>query len=192
VEVSEAGCTAVDTVEIVLQNLPSAAFFADTTGCPDVIFSAAELNAQEYTWNFGIGGNDTTVTSPVITFAYTANGNYGIQLAVTSACGTSNATGALTIDCVDTTSLAEALTHELDVYPNPTNGDLFVNFGSLTGVARLTVTNLAGQVVVQHTVTDLATMPQQHLSLATQPAGVYLLQVEHNGLRAAYRLVVNR
>jgi hypothetical protein len=72
-------------------------------------------------------------------------------------------------------------------YPNPTTGDVSVDWSSPTRQAvTFQIINAAGIVVRQVTRQATTTPQTEHFQLGTQPAGTYFLKVqtESNGVQA--------
>jgi hypothetical protein len=95
-------------------------------------------------------------------------------------------------DCLcNTVGVNEAavLNGGLKVFPNPTNGVL--QFTAVQNLARITVYNVIGQTVIDNTYEVADQRNAQTINLATQPAGVYLVQVElANGQRVTKKINV--
>ncbi|MCB0563061.1 MAG: T9SS type A sorting domain-containing protein [Phaeodactylibacter sp.] len=82
---------------------------------------------------------------------------------------------------------------QLKAYPNPTSGELFIEFGDLTAEkATITLSNLYGQEVFSRTLNLDA--PTQQLNLAGESLsnGTYLLTVRTNDAYTTQKIVLNR
>lgn len=105
--VNTAFCSGTDTVQINVENVPTANFSTDTSsGCADLLVNftnTSSANAVNYIWNFG-DGNSSILQNPNHTFTNTfgIDTSYTIQLIAQTAFG-----------CSDTT------TQLVTVYPNP-------------------------------------------------------------------------
>lgn len=79
------------------------------------------------------------------------------------------------------------ITPSVSSSPNPTNGPLDIRLSRWNGEeqCRLLLTNMAGQVLADRTVTSALTT----LDLSTCPSGYYLLQVELNGETETYKII---
>ena len=105
--VNTAFCTATDTVQINVENVPTAAFTADSTsGCADLFVNfsnTSSANAVNYFWNFGDGDTSVAVSpSHLFLNSYGVDTTYTVTLIAQTAFG-----------CSDTTTLP------ITVYPNP-------------------------------------------------------------------------
>ncbi|MCU0435511.1 MAG: lamin tail domain-containing protein [Bacteroidia bacterium] len=82
-----------------------------------------------------------------------------------------------------------ALNNGVKVFPNPTNGILQLN--ARQNIARVSVYNMVGQVVVENIYEAADQRNAQTLNLTTQPAGIYMVQTElANGTRITTKISV--
>ncbi len=83
-------------------------------------------------------------------------------------------------------------TFDLQIFPNPTEqGDavtLRYNVGE--GMAGLVVADMMGNVLIQDLITTRNGLNETLLNTQKLPAGIYIVQIRHNGQRASKRLVV--
>lgn len=87
----------------------------------------------------------------------------------------------------------EALT--MQVYPNPSSGDLHVNIKSerLTETdAKITVFNQMGSLVLQQEITGMSFWHEENLSLEALQNGIYYLTVAQAGHRTTQKVVLLR
>ena len=107
--VNTAFCSGTDTVQINVENIPTANFVIDTTnGCADLLVNftnTSSINAVNFSWNFGDGSPLDTNSNPSHTFTNTfgIDTTYQIQLIAQT-----------TFGCSDTAS------QSVTVFPNPT------------------------------------------------------------------------
>jgi hypothetical protein len=82
-----------------------------------------------------------------------------------------------------------ALTNNVKVFPNPTNG--LVQLNAKQNIARVSVYNMVGQLVVENIYETADQRNAQTLNLTTQPAGIYMVQTElANGTRITTKISV--
>ncbi len=80
----------------------------------------------------------------------------------------------------------------LTAYPNPTSGELFLEFGEIAGQeASITLRNLYGQEVFSRTLTLDAPTQQLNLRSAGLSNGTYLLTVRTKGAYTTQKVVLN-
>ena len=81
----------------------------------------------------------------------------------------------LTISC-DWLGLDDLSNDDLSVYPNPTNGELFVTFSDAIEVSRVDVLDMNGKVVSEQRVVAVGSNTVT-LDLGTASNGVYLVKI---------------
>ncbi|CAN0343966.1 unnamed protein product, partial [Chrysoparadoxa australica] len=75
----------------------------------------------------------------------------------------------------------------ISFYPNPTNGTIHLDFGSLQNAVDVTVLDLEGRVVLKE-----VHQPEGDVQIQLNvPAGVYFMNVESNGQKAVFRIAKN-
>jgi len=78
----------------------------------------------------------------------------------------------------------------LRIAPNPSAGAFFVDLGALGGPVRITVTDAIGRMIMAQGA--IAPQDRTLLDLHLQPAGMYLLAVDHPTGRVVQRIMVER
>lgn len=157
------GQTGTDSVVISLLPDPVAEFTCDSTLAPQYTFTSTAQHANFHHWDFG-DGDTSNVMNPSHTFA---DGMWTVTLVVGNTCSTDT----ITKDLDFFTGRAMLAVQDMQVYPNPTTGWIWLEQESLTGPADLHLFNGVGQVVVQRTVSQ----SKQQVDLTGLPNGVYLL-----------------
>ena len=99
------------------------------------------------------------------TYTATANGDYAVV--VTNASGCSDTSSCVTIDYI---SLTEIIDASIQVYPNPTSGEVFVTMSATE--AKVDVIDAQGKVLQVTTVSN-----GEKVSLAAYETGVYFLRI---------------
>lgn len=129
----------------VVENIPDAVAQFTTV---QSFLTAATTNTSygtidTYFWDFG-DGFTTSEMSP--THLYNDTGVYIITLTATGPCGTSVYTDTM---YAVLTGLDDASAFgSLNVYPNPTNGNLVIDMGTVQSKTNVAITNVLGQVVL--------------------------------------------
>lgn len=132
-----------------------------------------------YAWDFG-DGNTSTVMSPSHT--YTANGTYTVILVVTDDCGSNTFTGTVT---VATIGIEEHGITNVNVYPNPSNGQFLVT--STEEIQGYIVTDLGGKQLAKGSVNAL----EATVNLADFANGQYVLVVQFtDGFKRSIRVEI--
>lgn len=78
----------------------------------------------------------------------------------------------------------------IEVFPNPTHGMVWVNFGQELSNAQISVCNMLGQEIQRLSLEGA--QPGTEVNLANQPAGFYLIRVKTNQGQIAEKRVVVR
>lgn len=172
-----------------------------STGCDSIVTLNLTINAP----NITVNNNSQTLTSnepnvfyqwldcntsftPISgatnqTFSPANNGNYAVEI-------TKNG-------CVDTSScyfisnagvgiIENGFGNNLFVYPNPTKGDFSINLGETYENVKITITDILGKQIQQHTYTQTQ---QVNSTLINNPAGIYFITVETENKKAVIKLV---
>jgi hypothetical protein len=113
-------------------------------------------------------------------------GVYTITYTFTNAagCSASKSTSLHVLACP--TGIQPYATNSFKMYPNPSNGLLFVETPGQTGT--LEILNLVGQVVLSHKVT----LASEALNLNAQSNGVYLIRFTDANGTAVQRLIISK
>ncbi len=172
----------------VVMNIPDAV--ADFTMIQSFLTAAFTNNSSgtinTYLWDFG-DGNTSTDLNP--THLYSDTGSYVVTLTVTGPCGTDVSTQTMYSTTVGIDDLA--IFNDLEVYPNPNNGEFTINFNleeaeevsfELTSMQGTTVWSSAlGMINGSHT---------ENVELSNQASGVYFLKVKVGENTTVRKIVV--
>jgi len=113
--VTQNGCTASSTYDILVNAAPVAAFDTAFINNGTVSFVNLSQNATNYQWTFG-DGNSSTAANP--THTYLNGGTYFVTLVATNACGSSAYTMSIFVKIVGV-GLDETKPATFLLYPNP-------------------------------------------------------------------------
>lgn len=142
------GCTGKDTVQLEVLPLPVVQLIGDTTICEDESITLTGPNGMAaYLWP------DNTTNQTFELVGAIGTGVHVIDLQVTATNGCSNAdTVNITVEnCASLDELGETLTL---IYPNPTTGNVTIDFGTLNVEAiRVIATN--GQLIAVHSIAPM-------------------------------------
>jgi hypothetical protein len=179
---SPVGCTLLDSVNLVV---------CDTAGSFSVQIPATDADATDtlYVTPFSLPAGATFTTAgngtptPVSTLSWVGSAaTHGLHTFyityVDNACPMSGAQSiAYTINIIDCTpvSVADNAATSIRVFPNPSNGHFRIDATAPFQNAVVTITDVLGRVVVQHTAPYSATsMP---FDLSSYSAGTYTIKV---------------
>ncbi len=165
------GCVGSGTFEAILTGSTASAGFTYTANGLDVDFTDASTGGNTYAWDFG-DGTSSSSQNPSVTYA--AEGSYAVSLTVSDNCGSDTFTDTVTVITIGVTNLAGV--NALEVYPNPTNRQLQVTWGAVSGTATIEVWNTLGQRL-QVAEAD-ATSATQTMDVQDLPSGIYMLRIQ--------------
>ena len=142
--------------------------------------------ASVFTWA-GSSLNTTlgpqVVAQPTQTTSYTVSGS-GTDLCSTSAVVTVN------VRAGTVTAIAEPVDPDLTVSPNPSDGPMMVSLSSpQRGLLTLSVRGLTGAEIVRQKHQKNVELFQQPLDLRTVPAGLYVLELQVDGVTFRRKLL---
>jgi hypothetical protein len=161
------GCKATDTINIVVNPLPSVNGISYNRSGATYQFSANGVqNANTYLWIFNDG---VTSTSPAPSHTFTITPT-DVKLVVSNDCG--NDTFALQL----TTGVEDVNKGELalSLYPNPATDKITVQADGAFFIKEITVVNQVGQVVFKEELTG--NVKTKTVDVSNLPAGYYILR----------------
>ena len=178
------GSNSTDTI-VVYSNGPTASFIAGT-GILTGFFSNTSTGAVSYEWNFGDGGTSAEVNP---THDYAGDGTYTVTLVATDDCGNTDTT---TKDIkFNTAGTDNGLVEEnISVYPNPTNGNVTVDFNQLTGqTISIVLMDLNGRTLLNDQLINVSGEHKMNLDLSDFEDGMYILVLQSDTDRITKRLI---
>lgn len=182
------GCSGMDTADVMIQAPPVAAFTADTSGCPNIVFTDASTDATSWSWDFG-DGNMSTSQNPSNDYTAAGNGTYTVTLTATGTCGTDVSTLSITIDCL--IGVEAPLAGDVSIYPNPSTGSFNVEITNMDAVSgSIEVLDMTGKQVVQRSWENANGSHVEAITLDNAASGFYFVRVTLDGQMATYRVAV--
>lgn len=172
--------TSLDSVQVGVFPLPKASangILNDKT----VSFSNSSSNASSYKWYFGDGDSSTSF-KPV--HAYKQYGNYTMRLVASNQCG--HDTTTMIVILKSNSSVQNGQNNDVQVYPNPVNSMLNLEFISRPNEISIKVYDAIGRMVLQKNLNknDLPSINMSNLS-----EGNYLLFVEIDNKVYQFKIV---
>lgn len=165
------GCVGSGTFEAILTGSAASADFTYTANGLDVDFTDASSGGNTYAWDFG-DGTSSSSQNPSVTYA--AEGSYVVSLTVSDNCGSDTFTDTVTVVSIGIADVAGI--NALEVYPNPTNSQLQVNWGAVNGTVTIEVWNTLGQRM--QVVDTNAAIASQVLNVQELASGIYMLRIQ--------------
>lgn len=182
--VGSGACAAVSSRSITVNRAPIAGFNYGVNGST-VIISNTSLYADSYTWDFG-DGNTSTQTNP--RHEYAENRLYTIRLiAVNETCGSD--TFALNVEISVGIGEIEGV-EAVSMYPNPTSGQVFLKFNSITTQSfDIRVTDATGRIVHSEAVRSFAGAFNRMYDLSDKAKGVYFFTLTSEKGSMTFRII---
>lgn len=189
--INNSGCTDSDTISVTLEPLPDPDFSAQGGWGANWFnwdFSNISTGATSYQWDFGDGAG--TSTDPDPSYSYAFPGDYDVTLIAINACGSDSITITITISNTD--GLEDELFGRVKVFPSPNDGQFQILFGEQSlKTTKISLFNLQGQVVYQESLNLVQPYQQLEVRLNDPVPGIYLLQLQSEGVEVHYKVVVN-
>ena len=152
------GCTNSDEVEVIVNATPSISLGVDTTICASN--APLELGVDEtfadYNWNNGASTSTIQVNQ---------TGSY--SLTVTAANGCTDSDEILVI--IDPCLGVEEQSNSINIYPNPTNGSVIMNFGKEISKGQIKLFDAQGRLVLE----DEINGENHSLEISSFASGIY-------------------
>ena len=180
------GCSDSVTLPVNVNAKANAAFTAQTSG-RTVKFSQTTTDpSNTYNWRFGDGGSAQSINP--------SHEYYNIDKGTFQAClGIINNAGCLSEKCetvtINLVSVEDISANGLNVYPNPSKGQVFVSFDQAVNNGTVEVYNLLGEVVYN---VSAFTGNKVELNLDGLSEGVYIIRLNENGAVSSQRFVLTK
>lgn len=145
----------------------------------------ANNTPASYQWidcnnDFVLIQNDTLQTC---LFCQTNMGNYAVILMEGNCADTSS---CFSVDITGT--IENTFDHNIMVYPNPSNGNISIDFGQVYENICIRIFDVGGSLVIEMEKTERTT--KKHLEVEFLPRGIYLLQMISEGLSFNQKIVL--
>jgi hypothetical protein len=170
-----AGCSASDTVVLVMGQLPSVGGITVTGTSPNFNFSANNpSNATNYSWNFGDGATSNSENAQHSYTPGTQDEAYTVTLIVSNECGADTVTTTVTIRANGINDL-KLSNDALKLYPNPTTNTVTIENTTNFKMKQIVISNVLGQEVLN---TKVSGNTAQILNVSHLNAGLYHVSIE--------------
>ena len=165
------------TSSIVVKGAPATPTITPATICAgtDELYFASSAGADSYTWTT-TGADYEECTNGNCSQYYVIWSATGGSMSVTAenTCGVS-APFLLSTNC----RISAAGNMDTKVYPNPTSGDLTIEFSSYAGGQyNITITDMAGRTILTEDVKATSGLNQHKLDLGSANPGMYVLHLK--------------
>ncbi len=167
-EVVKIACISERTeVDAIITNQEPIADFT-YSGEYQIGFTSTSTNEDSYLWDFG-DGNISTEKNP--TYDYSENGFYDVKLVVENDCGKDSITKNIQITTLGMNNIIS--NNNIEVYPNPTTGNLYVKYKNNES-CNIRLFNSLGKLVYSNYFRNEKTL---NLNMSDLSKGIYYLIV---------------
>ncbi|MBL4655899.1 MAG: T9SS type A sorting domain-containing protein [Bacteroidia bacterium] len=153
---------------VIAYQAVSANFTHSATGL-SVQFTDGSTNASEWKWNFGDGSSDTTQNP---SHNYAVADTYTVQLVVVNPI--SSDTFSQSVVVMDVGINDNYQLTKIEVYPNPTKGQVIIDRNDYSSELRVVILNHLGQVVLEQ---NEVAGNRANLSIDHLENGLYFIQL---------------
>ncbi len=171
--VSNSGGKNVSTIPIAVQDIPNASYSFSINRNTVQFNDASSFNPDSWYWDFG-DGDTSNLASPTHTFPNI--GTYFIQFTASNECGSNTYTDSITITSMDV-GLEELALGYINLYPNPTTGQLHLDLSEEWRGSSVQVIDLSGKIIRKYAETETRDEFLQ-IDISDFKNGVYIIQVE--------------
>ncbi len=131
------------------------------------------------------GGNTTQLILDWIT------GSGPVNVTASNACGNATRTSTQANSCREGEGVVEQISNAINVYPNPTTGNVNIEFSAITkGNASVTIQDLAGRTVASQNISVVEGMNKTQLDLSKVSKGIYMMNVNSDEGTSNVKIVV--
>ncbi len=140
---NEYGQSLPATIDVQVKPLPAVGFIWHAVGL-SVEFEDITANVKYNEWRYGDSVSELNIKKP--THTYADAGMYNVQLIVTDSFDCTNSQ-TQQIATAPPLGMKELWSKSLNIYPNPTSGQVFIEHGTLDNNAKLFVFDMKGRLV---------------------------------------------
>ncbi|HRP90648.1 MAG TPA: GEVED domain-containing protein [Edaphocola sp.] len=168
------GCSASDTINVTIGELPSVTGITTTGASPTFNFSPNNpLNVTTYLWEFGDGDTATTQNASHTYPVLGSSKAYTVCLTVSNDCGEQQVCTNVTVTGNSIKDL-NLNTDVLKLYPNPTAQTVTIDNNSGFRMKNIVITNVLGQQVMKIAVKS----NKQVVDVSDLISGLYQVTIE--------------
>ncbi len=172
-----AGCSAADTVEVVIGEVPSVDGITVSGTSPSFNFEAQNpQNADNYSWDFG---DNATGTGAIVSHNYTPQANdvtYTVTLVVSNDCGADTVQTSVIVKGTVGVKDLHLNGEVLKMFPNPAAHTVTLTNESNYTMKQVVITNVLGQQVMVLPVSGNT----EKIDVAHLTPGLYHVSIEFN------------
>lgn len=176
--VNSCGSSSAQTLSVTVKALPTLSISGSNTLCLGSSVSLTVSGASTYSWSHG-ATVAIVALNPTITTSYTVTGTSSVT-------GCSNS-AVTTLSIVTCTGILNILNDQntIQIYPNPTNGELSLALPFSNG--EIDIYDMNGRSVRSEKITT----EKVELKLKDLPSGIYLIKIKSNSQVHTTKLIRN-
>jgi hypothetical protein len=170
---NSAGCDSVITINLTINTVDTGI----TNNSPTLV---ANATGASYQW-LDCGNNYANIPGATNqSFTATANGNYAVQVTENGCTDTSACVNIINVGVVE-----HSFDNDFLVFPNPTYGQLNIQFGSAYSNVHVIVRNPLGQQILNKNYTSTGSL---NLTIDGD-AGIYFVEIKGNDRQAVLKVI---
>lgn len=172
------GCSDSDSLMIFVTPLPTT---PTITQNGLVLTSSASAGNQWYMNSSAISGETNQ------TYTVTQIGDYWVVVTESNC----SSLPSDTINVLSTEVEEIKNSYNLNIYPNPNNGNFVINFNTISkGDYKITLTNMLGQIVYKDVVNDFEGSYSKQLNIAEYGKGIYTISLSNDKKETVRKIIV--
>ena len=176
--VNSCGSSSAQTLSVTVKALPTLIISGSNTLCLGSSVSLTVSGASTYSWSHG-ATVAIVALNPTITTSYTVTGTSSV-----TGCSNSAITTLSIVTCTGILNL-ENDQNTIQIYPNPTNGELSLALPFSNG--EIDIYDMNGRSVRSEKITT----EKVELKLKDLPSGIYLIKIKSNSQVHTTKLIRN-
>ena len=176
--VNSCGSSSAQTLSVTVKALPTLSISGSNTLCLGSSVSLTVSGASTYSWSHG-ATVAIVALNPTITTSYTVTGTSSV-----TGCSNSAITTLSIVTCTGILNL-ENDQNTIQIYPNPTNGELSLALPFSNG--EIDIYDMNGRSVRSEKITT----EKVELKLKDLPSGIYLIKIKSNSQVHTTKLIRN-
>ena len=171
---NKAGCDSTITLNLSFVKVNTEVVLSD-----NVNLTAQEVNA-DYKWYDCDAPNTSLAASTSKTYTALKSGKYAVKLTKSGCLGNSICT---TVKNLVGLNLDFQFANSLSIFPNPTKGEVLLNFQNVEEEISVLVISLTGKEIFKENICHINLI---NIDLTEQPSGIYFLIVQKKDGRSKY------
>ena len=186
VELTHRGCVTYDSIRIVKKPKPSVLNLAYTTNGLALSIGSNNSTGAGHKWDFG--DNDSSMWDKP-RHLYANDGTYLVKYTNSNICGQADTAFEVTIVSLN---IGEYNANSnLNIYPNPNNGNFNIELTDVSGNdVSVTIIDAQGRTVYNKEIGQVSGSALETISLNDAGAGMYLIQLNIDGVTQIARITI--